>query len=564
MSDNIIHTENGDPGSRRHFLKVAALTAGSTLLAACGGPSLASQVKIPAEPTLAPNLAQATITASAGKTYFPSGDPNVPDAYTVPPPLVQTVPEPPGRGGTVRVFTITYQPPVMPEAQNAFWQELNRRVNVDFHLLTATSDAYAQKSGSLLASGDLPDIFLMIPSSTPALIPAIQQGAFADLTPYLTGDALQQFPNLAMIPSIVWKGIMVDGRIYGIPRTRLLSNNVLIFRYDWLKKLGASLPKNADDFYRLMVAFTKQNLNGGNSKTKTWGLGRLTETFKFIQQMFRVPNNWRLESDGSLTSYFATDEYKEALAYLIKLYNAGIFHPNALTQNTVQAKNGLIAGQYAGYLDGILGTWGDRTAAKKLNPNSDVAFLVPFAADGGKPISWLGSGNFGFAGFPADAAQDPARLRELLGIMNYFTASQFSVEGDFILNGIDGWDNKKAKNGAKTLTATGQKELQDVWGFGNGVPIWYFSSDPPFGPRMQGLVRQHYKMGIYDPTTGLISPTNTKRGANLNQLQNDYFLRILKGTDPVNAGVDAMYKDWLKNGGAQIRQEFMDQLQRKG
>lgn len=193
---------------------------------------------------------------------------------------------------------------------------------------------------------------------------------------------------------------------------------------------------------------------------------------------------------------------------------------------------------------------------------------MPFAADGGKPVSWLGSGNFGFVGISADAASDPARLKELLGILNYLAAPLFSVEGDFINNGIDGWDNKAKKNGVKVQTSMGQKERQDIWGSGggfmNGMPIFYFADDPPFGPRMQDYVRRQVTMAIPDPTLGMLSPTNTKLGARLNQLRTDYFLNMIKGLMPVNAGVDNMYRDWLKNGGAQIRKEFAQQLQKSG
>src|ERR1043166_6906068 len=98
MSDDLRSADHGDLNSRRQFIKVAALTAGSALLAACGGPSISEQVKIKPVPTLPPDAVQATVEASVGKTYFPSGNPNVPDAYMAPPPLVQTVPEPPEIG----------------------------------------------------------------------------------------------------------------------------------------------------------------------------------------------------------------------------------------------------------------------------------------------------------------------------------------------------------------------------------------------------------------------------------------------------------------------------------
>lgn len=35
--------------------------------------------------------------------------------------------------------------------------------------------------------------------------------------------------------------------------------------------------------------------------------------------MFRAPNNWRLNSDGTLQKDFETDEYKAALEFTNKL-----------------------------------------------------------------------------------------------------------------------------------------------------------------------------------------------------------------------------------------------------
>jgi len=105
--------------SRRRFMSVAAATAGGALLAACGStPSQPTKAAVVA--TLPPQSVAATTTASVGKTYFPSGDPNVPDAFTAPLPPFQSVLYVPGNGDTVNVLSVTSEPPVTPKSSNKY------------------------------------------------------------------------------------------------------------------------------------------------------------------------------------------------------------------------------------------------------------------------------------------------------------------------------------------------------------------------------------------------------------------------------------------------------------
>jgi putative aldouronate transport system substrate-binding protein len=330
----------------------------------------------------------------------------------------------------------------------------------------------------------------------------------------------------------------------------------LTFRYDWLEKAGVSQPTNADEFYAAMVAFTKYG------KGKAWGLGYINPsgggTTQYFYEMFGVPQNWRLESNGTLTHMYATDEFKAAIAYIRKLYAAGIFYPDTFSEMSTQAKNNFIAGKYGGYRDGFAALIAERLGVMKTDPTAKVGLLIPFAAQGGKPVSWLASGNFGIAAIPSGIGSD--RMKELLRIMDYLCAPRFSIEGSFLANGIDGWDNSVV-NGTKTPNATGQKEIEDLAYIGNGVPVLYTPLDPQFALTEQGYVRQLVAMGITDPTVSLYSPTSTKQAAVLTQLFNDRFLRIVQGTDAVSTG-GGFLTDFMNNGGSQILKEYEQQLQK--
>jgi len=90
---------------------------------------------------------------------------------------------------------------------------------------------------------------------------------------------------------------------------------------------GASVTRN-DDVMRMFVAFAKEDPNGTGTHD-TFGVDQLRS--QFWNAMFRVPYNWRLNSDGSLTKDVETEEWKAALNFANTMWNKGVFHPDALT-----------------------------------------------------------------------------------------------------------------------------------------------------------------------------------------------------------------------------------------
>ncbi|HLZ64496.1 MAG TPA: extracellular solute-binding protein [Ktedonosporobacter sp.] len=536
--------------NRRRFLQVSALSAGGVLLAACGGSDPTQLAKTTVVPTANPTSVAATVQAAIGKTYFPSTMTGVPDAYTAPLPPFQSVFNVPGRGGPVNVFSLSFKPAPSPKGQNKYWQELEKRLNVTWNVnFAAGGDVYQTKSATTLAGGTSPDLFIVSTGDAPALNQALQQGAFNDLTPYLTGSALKDYPNLARINEKILKNSMFNGKLYGVPRARPLTGNLLYYRRDWATKAGLGEPKSADDFYAMMKAFTK---NG------SWGMGFASAGGlvgnAIFMNMFGVPNGWRLESDGSLTYYIQTDEYKQAVSFMKRMFADGLFHPDSLTMTILQLKQALWSGKVGAYADGYGAMPLPMTSTKAIDPTADVAIMVPPAANGGKAVHWFGPGFYAFTGIPS-AISDPERIKELLRIMDYLSAPSFSVENNFLQYGIDGVDNTSAANGVRKLTDAGNKEIGDLAYAGNGSPVLYYAAQADLGPVVQKTLMQIHPLGIDDPTVGKYSPTNAKQSAVLSKIVNDRVLRVVRGLDPLS-GLDDLVNIWKSQGGTQIAQEL--------
>ncbi len=440
MDDSTPKVETENMHSRRDFVKIAAGVTASALLAACGGSQGSAQVtKAPTLNTLPSDQIKATMQAMTGKTYFPSGNPNIPDVYMAPPPPFQSVFNVPGHGDTVKVFTVGYHPPVPPLSQNKYWQELNKRLNVNWQVSVAQDIDYAAKAGALLASGDMPDIFVYL--GTTAENQALHQGAFTDLTSHLSGSGLKDYPNLARFSPDTWKNVAVQGKIYGVPRVRSILKTGLLVRRDWMENVGITNPQNADDFLKLMVALTKDHPNKKRNN-QTWGIGQLygssngystngmavSGVISFILQMYRVPNMYRIEPDKSWTMCIETPEYKEAIAYCAKLWAAGAVHPDGLSISTPQDKSNFLASKTGSIFDDMLGSSNaDRNQLRLIEPTADLMVMVPFGANGGDGVFWEDPGFNGSTAIPTQS--DPEQVKEMLRILDYLAAPLFSVEG---------------------------------------------------------------------------------------------------------------------------------------
>ncbi len=219
----------------------------------------------------------------------------VPNAYWKYPDPFTTVAATPGKGGKVS-FLFFSDLNVKSRDDSQYWQELEHRLGVTLDVTFVPGANYAEKMATAFAGGDFPDIMHVITLAYPQISEFMLQGAFTDITSYLDGDARHTFPNLNAMPSYAFENSKLNGVLFGVPSPTSLQPNGLWYRGDWLTKLGATPPANADEFLNMIDRFAKEDPDG-NGSADTYGnsFDNLNpfET-RFAHAMFRVP----AEGDG--------------------------------------------------------------------------------------------------------------------------------------------------------------------------------------------------------------------------------------------------------------------------
>jgi putative aldouronate transport system substrate-binding protein len=581
--------------SRRVLLRwafvSAAATASGSLLAACSAsptapPPQPTTAPPPPKPTTAlapttappattsapaPAAAPATPAAAASTDgVVPSPAPDVPEAYLKLPASFTSVAAVPGKGSKVTAAFISYNPPPPPRDQNVYWQELEKRLGITYEPTIIPADSYREKMAALVAGGNLPDLTVIEQLNAPDLLKAVNQGAFTDLTPFLEGDALKQFPNLAKLPDYGWRNVKIKKKIYGVPIVRFIPDRAMYFRDDWVQKLGGARPKNADEFFNWIVRFSKEDPDGNGKPGDTYGLGGwggggtgLWYAYPFFTMMFRAPHQWRRNPDGSLTAAVETPEYKMAVEYMKRLNDAGVFHPEAASMTIQQAKDNFLAGKFGGYVDGwtgIAGLTGARGNFRRLDANNPAAaILVPPGYDGGDPAVERSQGFFGMTCIPATIGKDTERVKELLRIVDYAQAPFGSEEYFFLRWGLPNV-HYELVNGAPIPNDKARTDIVSLSsGIGRRNDVFYYPEAPDDARLMQQWCKDQLAHSIDNPTYGLYSPTWISKGSELQTLTTDRVTGIITGREPVSS-FDQFVNDWRSRGGDQARKEFEQEL----
>ncbi len=535
--------------SRRSIIKASAGLTGATALSVplIGGASAQGT------PTASPAAPEGAIVSSVE---------GVPVAYTKYPDPYRTVDEVPGSGGEVSMLALSYSPPPTPKDDNQYWQGLEERLGVTWNADLVPIDSYGERIATTFAGGDLPDLFFLLPGATrPIIYEAIEQGGFADLTDILTSDRINDYPNLAAYPRYLWDAVRINGRIWGVPKPVLRNNDPTFYRKDWGDQLGFTDLTDAAVVHDMLVAMSKDDPDG-NGSDDTYGFAPYAGAWNsfIVNQMFNVPYGWKLEDDGSLINAMETDEYRLALEYIVQLYNDGAYHPDSANLNVTQATDLLLGGRTGMATNGFAALFGIyREQIKEIVPDATLEPVIMPGADGGDGISYQTPGFFGFTGISAQAAQDEARLDELLRIMNYLVAPFGSEEYTFLVYGELGVHSEELPEGGYSLTEQGTADRSALVYPFLSENYFYYAGMPDEAEFAQKHNEAMAKVAVSNPAAGIYSPTNGDKGAELNQYTLDTYTEIVTGRAGIDK-LDEMVQTWRERGGDDIRAELEDAI----
>ena len=310
---------------------------------------------------------------------------------------------------------------------NALWQAVNTQLGATLKIsIQAQADYATVKLPTIVAGDDLPDILYIATNSVIPQYPLFLKSKMADLTPYLSGDAVKEYPNLANFPTLAWKQVVFNNAIYGVPVPYPLYLWVHWVHQNLLDDDGLARPTSFDEYKQLALHFTQPERNlAGIGCENNVGMGT---TNGWLTGIFGAPNIWSLDAPtGKLTSTFETDQFGAAVGAARDLWAAGAYHPNALQYNLISARGDFAARRFAFRFDGFQAAaqqfW---DAAPGLDPPAKPRVMAPFpATTGGKPTYWANSGVLGYS---IVKQAPPERIKEILRVLNWL-ASPIGTSG---------------------------------------------------------------------------------------------------------------------------------------
>lgn len=516
---------------------------------AAGGTATASKVRIPSY----------VLIQDGPKADLPGRADGVDAGYfSVPATLFKSVKEAPGKGEEVTLMTNLIQGSVVPVEQNAAWQAVNKDMGLTVRQRLYGSGDYRTGLNTTIAGGDLPDTLYNNPTNYIPNLPAFLQAQCADLTPYIGGDAVKEYPNLANIPTPCWAETVFNGAVYAVPVPRAPFLNAFLVRQDLVDQAGLEAPKSADDFKKYLMAVTQaqQNRFGiGAANPPAFGLGSQAP----LLMIFGAPNNWKLDASGKLVKDYETDEFKAAVSFARELWSAGVWHPDTRTLNGTTLSTALRGGQavVASHSFGALIAQWPILATE--NPAARLRVIHPFSADGKtKPIYHTGPSNFGMS-FIKKGSADHTKL--LLRVLNYIAAPFGSQEWALLNYGVEGVHYSRDAQGIPVLNDKGKTEVVSTWKYITNNPQVLFSPyrSKDYATDIQEDEKALADVAIADPTLGYFSSTYSAQRVALDQAMSDGISDIVVGRNQLS-DLDSLVKDWRANGGDKARAEYQDAL----
>lgn len=285
-------------------------------------------------------------------------------------------------------------------AENSFTKEYEELTGIHIEWQEVPSDSLADRVNISLSSGDMPDIYLSCGVSLSQQQAYGPQGAFVPLNDYIEqyGEVFQKIEE--NVPGVADTLTMGDGNIYALPYIEKCvhceGSSKLWINTKWLDALDMEPPTTVDEFEDMLRRFKEEDPNGNGEADEIplltyeggWHSnamsGWLTNPF-----VYTSPDNNYVYLDGDeIKLSYMQDGWKEAMSWLNKLYEKGLYYDQSLVINYDQARQLCAA-------DGTTEDVGCFTGGTPDLPGADVSqwgpyvALAPIEGPNGRVATWM-------------------------------------------------------------------------------------------------------------------------------------------------------------------------------
>ncbi|WP_019909166.1 extracellular solute-binding protein [Paenibacillus sp. HW567] len=459
------------------------------------------------------------------------------------------------------------------------------KFNVDLDVWNLENNKYEALLDMKLAQGAIPDLFRIRQSQD--LLKYQQQGVLAEIPV----DTLNTYaPNLMRAirenaPAYEHSG-MIDGKYYGIPviNPTNIYRTPVVYRQDWLDKLGLPVPQTLADFEKVIYAFTNDDPDGNGIKD-TYGLSSegMNVVFGAFGQIVFADQLYFSTKDGKKVIGALQPEMREALKYLRKWYKDGVIDPEFITGENkggykhlshafINGRIGMTSmGNYyhwiqdGDYLDLRYGQNGHTAETpvqstfnvKELNaknPDARVVFGRPFAGPYGQRGSKAYDMLMSFTAIGANAVKEPGKLETILRILDYVSANPDPNEAAAMAFGVQGkhwtWTDTLPENIVILPPYDTMINYQNEIGanIGMTIPVKQEGRREQWASTL-GLEQD----GIYNALE-VATPSLAKYAPELIKLKNKAYISFITGERPLSE-FDNFVQEFMDSGGAEVLRE---------
>ena len=442
---------------------------------------------------------------------------------------------------------------------NPVLKAIEEATGVRLQIIYAANSTYGDTINVTMTdpSEKQPMLIAMTDARGTTMINNARAGAFWDLTDYVKDS--ENYPNLAGSAGI-YNNISIDGRIYGIYRTRAYPRAGIYYRKDIAAQQGITkVPETLEELTALAKALASVSDDTYALNMCSYTAG----TISVITVAHGAPNNWGIDENGDIYPAHKSPAYLEGLNWLRDLYKAGGIDPNFATIDTTQWDNIERTGKAFMRFDCLDNCYRQQEwFEKNAGVTEQIWEMVGTLAQADGEIT-VWPQNAGFSGeIVVTKAVKEADLPKVMKFLDWVN----TAEGQMMINwGVEGVTYLLDEEGYRVDVGTYTEEMS------NASTVYQHSlnqlgmniAGDLCAPLRQTELRAQYNnlnkvltpYAVSDPCYPFVSETNVAFGSQLSTILSDAATQYIAGIIDLD-GLQAAWQQWEEEGGAMVTMEY--------
>ena len=424
------------------------------------------------------------------------------------------------------------------------------------------NSSYGDMTSLTLADPDnMPMLMVATGARDPIIVNSARAGAFWDITDYI-----KDYPNLAAGSEGIYNNISVDGRLYGIYRSRAQARGGIYYRKDIAAKMGITEePKTIEELTALAKALSDYS-------DDTYALNMVkyvAGTIGIITVAHGAPFNWGVNAEGQIYPAHEDPAFLEGLNWLRSLYAEGGINPDFMTIEAGEWDSIERTGKAFMRFDCMDNCYRQQEWFEKNEGiTEEIWAMVPaVAAADGNMYMW--PQNAGYSGeiVITKSVKDEETLKKVLAFLDWTN----TAEGQTLINwGVDGQTYWIREDGFRYTNPSDDVDMSlQVQTLQHSLNQLGTNVTGDLTPAMKlTTLREEYNSYqksmmeyiVNDPCHPLTSETYNSFGTTLSQMLEDAHVQYIAGI--INEDeLRAVWQAWSDEGGAMMTMEYNEAYQ---